>query len=236
MKTIMRMKCLSFTALLSIFGTQSILAQDTTTVDQGEHQTNVIINNDKNSPKTDKKETADSLAKAQANTTAGTGGDSIGGQTPSQRTDLQRRRVAYNFMTVGFGPATMKNMGVDNELCYNFFAGRLWEVNPYAAIKANFEVTSEFKQAVMGQLELGANFYLLNADVAPYLGGNLGFGVGHNTAGETPYGFDLGGAVGIVLFRTSTVQMSVEGKANVIFDTHNNSYPTIYSARLGVMF
>ena len=127
-------------------------------------------------------------------------------------------------------------MGVDNELCYSFFAGRLWEVNPYAAIKANFEVTSEFRQAVMGLLDLGANFYLLNADVAPYLGGDLGFGVGHNAKGETPYGFDLGGALGIVFFRTSTVQMSIEGKANVVFDTRNNDYPNIYTVRLGVMF
>jgi len=233
----MRMECASFAALLSIFSMQSLFAQDTTTANPGTSpNANVIINNDKNPPKTAKKETADSLAKAQASTTAGTGGDSIGGQTPSQRTALQRRRVAYNFATVGFGPASIKKMGVDNELCYSFFAGRLWEVNPYAAIKANFEVTSEFRQAVMGLLDLGANFYLLNADVAPYLGGDLGFGVGHNAKGETPYGFDLGGALGIVFFRTSTVQMSIEGKANVVFDTRNNDYPNIYTVRLGVMF
>ena len=231
----MRMKHLSFAALLSIFSTQPLLAQDTTVANRGESQNNVIINNDKSSPQAAKKESADSLAKAQANTTAGTGGDSIGGQTPSQRTDLQRRRITYNFTTIGFGPATIKKMGVDNAMCYSFFAGRLWEVNPYAAIKANFEITSEFGNAVMGLVDLGANIYLLNADVAPYFGGDLGFGVGHNAVGETPYGFSLGGAVGIVLFRTSTVQMSVEGKASVVFDTSNNSYPAIYSVRLGVM-
>ena len=237
MKPIMPMKCVSFAAFLSIFCAQLLLAQDTTTVNPvASPNTNVIINNGKNPPKTAKKESDDSLAKAQASTTAGTGGDSIGGQTPSQRTDLQRRRVAYNFTTLGFGPATIKKMGTDNELCYGFFAGRLWEVNPYAAIKANLEFTSEFQHAVMGLIDLGANFYLLNADLAPYLGGDVGFGLGHNANGETPYGFDLGGALGIVLFRTSTVQMSVELKASVVFSTHTNNYPNIYSARLGVMF
>jgi len=216
-----------------------VLAQDTTAVNPGERSnTKVIINRDKTQAETAKKNTDDSLAKTQASTTAGTGGDSIGGQTPSHRTDLQRRRIAYNFATVGFGPASMKKMGIDNELCYNFFAGRLWEVNPYAAVKANFEITSDFSHAVLGMLDLGSNFYILNADVTPYIGGDLGFGLGRDaTHGKTPYGFDLGGAIGIVLFRTSTVQMSVEGKAQVLFDTHNNkSYPDIYSVRLGVMF
>jgi hypothetical protein len=36
-----------------------------------------------------------------------------------------------------------------------------------------------------------------NADV----GGDLGFGLGHNANGVTPYGFDQGGSFGIVLFR-----------------------------------
>jgi hypothetical protein len=225
-----------FVTLLSIFCAQSVLAQDTTAVNPAERSnTQVIINRDKTQAEAAKKNTADSLAKAQASTTAGTGGDSIGGQTPSHRTDLQRRRVAYNFTTLGFGPAAMKNMGTD-ELAYSFFAGRLWEVNPYAAVKANFEVTSDFSHAVAGVLDLGANYYLLNADVTPYIGGDLGFGLGRDGAGKTPFGFDLGGALGVVLFRTSTVQMSVEGKAQVLFDTHNNSYPDIYTVRLGVMF
>lgn len=225
-----------FVALLSIFCTQLVLAQDTTAVNPAERSnTKVIINGDKNPAQTVKENKDDSLAKAQSSTTAGTGGDSIGGQTPSQRTDLQRRRVSYNFATFGFGPATMKNMGT-NELAYSFFAGRLWEVNPYAAVKANFEVTSDFSHAVAGMLDLGSNFYILNTDVAPYIGGDLGFGLGRNADGKTPYGFVLGGAIGIVLFRTSTVQMSVEGKAQVLFDTHNKSYPDIYTVRLGVMF
>jgi len=236
MKLSMPIKYVPFVALLSIFCAQVVLAQDTTAVNPGERSnTKVIINSDKNPTQTAKEKTDDSLARTQANTTAGTGGDSIGGQTPSHRTDLQRRRVAYNFTTVGFGPATMKNMGT-NELAYSFFAGRLWEVNPYAAVKANFEVTSDLSHAVLGMLDLGANFYILNADMAPYIGGDLGFGLGRDTDGKTPYGFDLGGAVGIVLFRTSSVQMSVEGKAQVLFDTHNKSYPDIYTVRLGVMF
>lgn len=238
MKLSMHISWVPFVALLSIFCTP-LVAQDTTADNPGERSnTNVIINSDKNPAETAKDKTDDSLAKTQANTTAGTGGDSIGGQTPSERTDLQRRRIAYNFATFGFGPASMKKMGIDNELSYSFFAGRLWEVNPYAAVKANFDITSDFSHAVLGMLDLGANFYILNADVAPYIGGDLGFGLGRDvTADKTPYGFVLGGALGIVLFRTSTVQMSVEGKAQVLFDTHSNkNYPDIYTIRLGVMF
>ena len=162
--------------------------------------------------------------------------DTIGGATPAKQTQLERREQAFRFYTFGLGPAMFKNLGTD-KTSYSFFGGRLWEVNPYAAIKALGEVTTDFSGAIMGDASIGANMYALNYDISPYVGGDLGLGIAHGS-GRNAFGFDLGGAIGAQFFRTSTAQMSIEGKIRVLFNDVNNSsnFPFFYALRLGVLF
>jgi hypothetical protein len=166
----------------------------------------------------------------------GGGGESntIGGIEPADVNEMQLRRKAINFETVGFGPASLQNLGVD-ELSYNFYAGRLWEVNQNAAIKAIGEVTTDFDKAVFASIGLGANLYPFNADISPYIGGDLGLGIGRGF-GDNAFGFDLGVALGALLFRTSNVQMSLEGKVHTLLNEIDGDFPYYLTGRIGILF
>ncbi len=163
-------------------------------------------------------------------------GDRVGEIDPVKRDDIRVRKESKRFSTAGFGPASMHNMA--DGLAYNFFAGHLWEVNPFAAIKTLGEVTSNFDNSLMVDMNLGANFYAMNTDISPYVGGGLGFGYGNGPDRDDAFGFNLGASIGALLFRTSSTQMNIEGKTNVLLANAGEGLgnPVVYAARLGVLF
>lgn len=159
------------------------------------------------------------------------------GAIPAEQTKvLQNRREAKRFTTAGFGPAGFGNID-ERTPAYDLYAGRMWEVNKFAAIKALGEVTSDFDKATMGSFKMGANLYAAPTDFSPYIGGGLGLGYGM-IPGDQQFGFNVGAQVGALLFRTSNAQMNLEGSAEMMLSQLDNGdgVPSVYAARLGVLF
>ncbi len=157
----------------------------------------------------------------------------VGAIPPEQTKILQNRRESKKFTGAGFGPAGFGN--VDEKMpAYDIYAGRFWEVNKFAAIKALGEVASDFDKATLANVTLGGNLYAAPTDFAPYVGGGLGLGYGA-VPGDRNFGFNVGASIGALLFRTSSTQMNLEGSAEMML-SQADSPPSVYTARLGVLF
>ncbi|MDB5105474.1 MAG: hypothetical protein JWP91_3163 [Fibrobacteres bacterium] len=160
----------------------------------------------------------------------------VGAIPPSQVKVLQNRRESKQFTGAGFGPAGFGN--IDEKMpAYDVYAGHFWEVNKHAAIKALGEVASDFDRATLANLQLGANLYAMPTDISPYVGAGLGLGYG-TVPGDRSFGFNVGASIGALLFRTSNAQMNLEGSAQTMLSElgEDKSMPTVYAARLGVLF
>lgn len=158
----------------------------------------------------------------------------VGAIPRSQTKVLQNRREAKRFTTAGLGPAGFG--GIDEKTpAYDLYAGRMWEVNKHAAIKALGEVASDFDRATMANVTLGANVYAAPTDFSPYIGGGMGLGYG-TVPGDQEFGFNVGAQIGALLFRTSNAQMNLEGSAQMLLSELDNGNPSVYAARLGVLF
>jgi hypothetical protein len=162
--------------------------------------------------------------------------DTVGAIKPSETRTLQRRHEAKTFTGAGLGPAGFGNVD-ETKPAYDVYLGQFWEVNPHAAIKAVGEVASDLNKAHIADLTLGANFYALPTEFSPYIGGGMGLAYDW-THGGNAFGFNVGASLGALLFRTASAQMNLEGNAQMVMDqlSNSNDRPTIYSARLGVMF
>lgn len=164
--------------------------------------------------------------------------DTVGDIEPSDVKRLERRKEAKRFAMAGFGPAAFGNSLMDDDddrLSYDIYLGRAWEVNPRAAIKSLVGVTSDLDDNHLADLSLGANFYALPTDFSPYIGGDLGLGVGRADR-ENVFGFTAGASLGALLFRTANAQMNLEGGAEVMLSELDDEFPTVYSATIGVLF
>jgi hypothetical protein len=164
--------------------------------------------------------------------------DTVGAIRPSETKTLQRRHESKRFTAAGLGPAGFGNVDEDNP-SYDFYVGRFWEVNPHAAIKALGEVTSDLDDNHMVDFNLGSNLYALPTEVSPYVGGQMGlsYGRGMGEPKDNDFGFNVGASIGALLLRTADAQMNLEGNAQVVLtDMETDDMPTVYSARLGVLF
>ncbi len=186
---------------------------------------------DRSEPRT--QDPYDSESRTESRTESGS--NTVGNISEEEQEALQQRRRSMVFNTAGFGPAGLRNMD-ESGISYNFYAGRLWEVNRNAAVKALGEVYSDLSNASLLSLNLGANFYPFVEEYTPYLGASLGFGYGFQ-GGENPFGFDLAASIGALLFRTADVQMNVEGKSMLLLDTRTEGdFPVAWAARVGILF
>lgn len=143
-------------------------------------------------------------------------------------------RKSIQFNAAGFGPANLQNLGSQN-LAYNFYGGRIWEVTDYASIKALGETTTDFSESFLIGFNLGTNIYPLTSDISPYIGGEMGFGFSRS-GGENALGLSFGLSGGFLFFRKSDVQLNTEVKASVLLDKTGRGYPANYVARLGINF
>jgi hypothetical protein len=148
--------------------------------------------------------------------------------------EIQRRKQSKRFGVGGFGPAAIREVETE-ELAYDFYGGYVWEVNPFAAIKGIADVTTDFDRATLVSGNIGANFYPFNADVSPYIGGDLGLGY-LASEDQDELGFTAGASLGALLFRTTSTQLNLEAKTRFQFNDIDGSYPFAYTARVGVQF
>jgi hypothetical protein len=147
---------------------------------------------------------------------------------------IQSRSVTY----LGFGPAGFQNMG-SPPLSYDLALGHLWEVSSQAAIKllANAVGSGDFKTYFM-MAQLGLNYYFTDEDIAPYIGGGLGFGLSWsgNSNATTLGGFAGNLGLGYEFFRTSSTQFDVFAGYSAIFGNNSIGMPGYYGLRIGILF
>ncbi len=150
-----------------------------------------------------------------------------------------RKRETAKFIIVGFGPGSLRNIETDG-IAYDFYGGRLWEVNPYAAIQAILNVLTDFDQAALIEAGAGLRGYLLDRDVSPYSGVDFSFGYLRGNERNT-IGFTGGLSIGAQLFRFSDTQISAGARIHAMFRRVENSdgedrIPYGYALRVGVLF
>ncbi len=153
--------------------------------------------------------------------------------TTAQPLSVPKTR-ASRYSGAGFGPALTENFAT-RDLSYSFFIGNFWEVNQYSAIRIIADLTTDFDNAVLASLNLGLNLAPFPEDISPFVAADFGFGGGRGNSNNI-FGFNISGAFGVILFRTTDIQLLLEAKASFLFDNLKESYPTIYTTRIGIIY
>ncbi|MDG5814847.1 hypothetical protein QA601_07155 [Chitinispirillales bacterium ANBcel5] len=148
--------------------------------------------------------------------------------------EVEPQTTETEFSAAGFGPASMSNI-TSRDLAYSFFVARFWDVNPNAAIRVSADATTDFQNSLLASLNLGLNLFPFQDEIAPYAAAEFGFGYGRESNSNL-FGFNTGAGIGVILFRSASIQMLIEGKVNLLFDSFENSFPTVYTARVGILY
>ncbi len=149
---------------------------------------------------------------------------------------MPQQRPTQRFGAAGAGAAGLSNLGTEDELAYNAYAGGVWEVNPFAQLFATGEATGTLEEKVLLSAGVGANFFPINANISPYIGGNAGvaYGIGPTDDGV---GFDLGASAGLLLFRLADTQVNIEAKTQwTLTEIEGDDFPFRYIGRVGILF
>lgn len=141
---------------------------------------------------------------------------------------------AVSFNTVGFGPASMRRFGND-KLAYSFYGGKFWLIQEYMGLGFIGDITSDLDGSHLLGLSIASNYYPLKTDISPYAGADIGLAFARGDS-KNAFGFSLGTSVGVIFFRSATVQLSMQFKAAILLDKLYDGYPGSLQARLGLLF
>lgn len=143
--------------------------------------------------------------------------DEVGQLTKRDQVALVERRRSRSYNTFGFGPGFWHNMEDDTEFAYAFRYGRIWEVGWYGAITlTSYTSFSTGTFQLHEALLLGGRYMFTASSVSPYVGAGLGFGYSYDGHEDSHgdeygggYGFAWNAGAGVVLFRTSDLQLDL---------------------------
>jgi hypothetical protein len=163
----------------------------------------------------------------------------VGEITNQEAHDGAQRRPTRNEWYVGFGGSNFSNMNV-NGIGYSLGLAYGWDINT-AMVRIMAE-GSGLDSAFLLSMGLGADYFITTSDVAPYIGGDFGFGAAKAEgnsgffSGDTIGGFDIGAEAGVRLLRSSSVNLDLGFRAGFLL--HSNTYgnPAVYSLKLGLYF
>ena len=134
----------------------------------------------------------------------------------------------------GVGLTSLNSSGVG----MSFSGAQAWDAG-VATIKLLGEIDVN-GEAFFTNAAIGANYYLAQADVAPYLSGDFGAGLGRRANPEsslgTTSGFTLGLGTGVTLLHTFDIQLDIGFRAAFLLKSTPDGSPAAYSARVGVYF
>jgi hypothetical protein len=151
---------------------------------------------------------------------------------------IQESNIAVNqavsFSTVGFGPANMRRFGND-KLAYSFYGGKFWLIQDYLGLGIIGDITSDLDGSYLLSLGIASNYYPLKTEISPYAGADIGLAFARGDS-RNAFGFSLGTSLGVIFFRSATVQLSVQFKATMLLDKLPEGYPGSLQARLGLLF
>ncbi|MBX9767818.1 MAG: hypothetical protein K2X47_11150 [Bdellovibrionales bacterium] len=166
--------------------------------------------------------------------------------TRNEQQLVGRRKEAAKNWVVGFGPHTSRAMGTDASL-FNFHLGYSWLVKPQSEIKLFWDNSSASgsPSASLSYVGLGYTHLLSVGDRSPFFGGEMGYGsasfstLSSTTAlpvSESAKGFVGGLGVGYRFFRTSSINLDVQFRGAMIFDSGSLGKPMVGGFRLSLYF
>ena len=137
-----------------------------------------------------------------------------------------------DFKFFAFGPGAILNQDAHG-VAYHLAAGYFHEAMSSAGIRVmgSGDFTSD---ALNVAGALGAMGVLGKGEFAPYAGADLGWGFAYGNGWSN--GFVLGGSVGVQMFRSSKVQMNLEGRSSVMFAENDGGFPVTLAGALGISF
>ncbi len=141
---------------------------------------------------------------------------------------------AFSFSTVGFGPANMRRFGND-KLAYSFYSGKFWLIQEYMGLGFIGDITTDLDGSHMLGISISSSYYPLKTDISPYAGADIGLAYARGDS-KNAFGFSLGTSLGVIFFRSATVQLSMQLKAAILLDELSDGYPGSLLARLGLLF
>lgn len=152
----------------------------------------------------------------------------------SANTSVIAANKAVSFSTVGFGPADMRRFGND-KIAYSFYGGKFWLISDYMGLGFIGDITTDLEASHLLGVSIASSYYPLKTDISPYAGAEVGLAYARGDQ-KNAFGFSLGTSLGVIFFRSSTVQLSMAIKAAVLLDELSDGYPGSLQARLGLLF
>lgn len=140
---------------------------------------------------------------------------------------LADRKTTY----FGFGPMRFNglNTPANDPFGYYLATGMRLDVNDHAAMtligESSFNVRDDGRGSVVGALLLGGEYFFSGGDVSPFLGIDLGYGGAGGADVRSVFGFAGGARVGLMFFRSSSVQLSLALRHLTIFENNGNGVP-----------
>jgi hypothetical protein len=146
----------------------------------------------------------------------------------------RKREKVERGWSIGLGPVILSNLNVDG-VGFNVHAGMFWDLDVAAInILADLNIRND---AILSSLAIGGKWFMIDAVVTPYLGAD--FGVGVSRMGNTAFlsdsyngGFAVAGSTGVHLFRTSSVNLEIGVRVQLLINETSQGFPFASSARL----
>lgn len=166
------------------------------------------------------------------------GNPRVGEITYHEALEGTQRRATRSINYVSFGGSTFGNLNSEG-IGYSFGVGHGWDIN---TVLVKIIATGDFNQdAWMLAAGLGANYFFMPTDIAPYVTADLGAAFakldgGGLLSGETVGGFSAGAGGGIHFLRTAAVNLDLGFRAGFVFKENALGIPQSYSVRLGLYF
>jgi hypothetical protein len=152
---------------------------------------------------------------------------------PSAKKPRKREKVERGW-SVGLGPVLLSNLNVDG-VGFNVHGGMFWDLHVAAIhILTDLNIRND---AILASLGIGGKWFMIDAFVTPYLGAD--FGVAVSRMGNTAFlsdsyngGFAVAGSTGVHLFRTSSVNLEIGVRVQLLLNSTTQGFPFASSARI----
>ncbi len=135
----------------------------------------------------------------------------------------------------GFGPALMSNANVSGVGVY-FSAAYAFEVDAIV-IRIRGDVGGR-RGAILGDIGLGATYFLIDAEKAPFIGLDFGYGVARikTAPEETVHGFVLAALTGVQFLRSASINLELALRLAVMLEPSSIGHPVMGGLRMGLYF
>ncbi|MCB0364612.1 MAG: outer membrane beta-barrel protein [Bdellovibrionaceae bacterium] len=168
--------------------------------------------------------------------------------TQDEETRGTRRKKATRQWELSFGPASPGNLNSKSD-GINWKFGYLWGIDDRIDLKFSWEMLTSTDEDDVNftDIYLGMNYFFSDANNAPYITGDFGYGgaTAHDPNNSSLFGSDddatgfaLGFGVGMKFLRVSTVNVGVQLRHAMMFSEteHTKKKPYVTSLMLSAYF